>query len=411
MGLNPYCTAAPERFPRRPRGGRRHNGGSSRDVPALDLHSQRIAHFPALTGLRGVAACAVLAFHLWQFVGGPRLWLGAEAWGYPAHALAATGFLGVDLFFVLSGFLLGLPFLAAVRGERPWPRLPTYLVRRARRVLPALWAQIALLALLWGAFAGAVPFDLRTALLHATFLQHWVTDPGQVNPVYWTLPVEWWFYFLLPFAALAFRWVRWWLLLALVVAGVVLFRLQCHAWLADGLFGVWSGYGQIMLLRARFDQFFLGLLAAWFHLGLPGTRWGRAVAVASAIAGLVALAPSLALRGDLFVRADYPWVLWHYTLTGALMASLVYGSAGAVPWVEKLLANRAMSWLGLVSYSIYLWHYPVLEAVRRVIGFDAGRQAMAAAAAVAATLAVSWLSYRFVEAPFLREPAGGRAPS
>ena len=139
-----------------------------------------------------MAAVAVMLFHLWQFAGGPQAWIGGEAHGYPLHAMVATGFLGVDLFFVLSGFLLALPFLVAARGERPVPRLGTYFVRRARRVLPALWVQIAVLALAGLLMAGKWPFDLRTALLHGLFLQHWVTDPGAINPVYWTLPIEWW---------------------------------------------------------------------------------------------------------------------------------------------------------------------------------------------------------------------------
>jgi peptidoglycan/LPS O-acetylase OafA/YrhL len=372
----------------------------------LDAHSQRIAYFPALTGLRGVAAGAVLVFHLWQFAGKPE----ASLAGYPLHGLAQCGYLGVDLFFVLSGFLLGLPFLAAVRGLRRWPSLGTYLVRRARRVLPALWVQIALLFGLGWLVAGAPPFGLKTALVHALFLQHLVRDAGVINPVYWTLPVEWWFYFTLPVLALGFRWMRWWILLAGVLLFVVLFRLWCAEWLAEGRWDIGFNYGSIMHLRARYDQFFLGVLAAWFHLAAPAAARVRGALAGFALLGLLALVPSLAARGDLFIRADYPWLLAHYTVVGTLLAALVWGAAGSVRWLDALLANRLVAWLGLISYSLYLWHYPVLSTVQRLGWLEPGRRSLGVLAALGGALLVSWLSYRFVERPFLQEyGANGRA--
>jgi peptidoglycan/LPS O-acetylase OafA/YrhL len=371
---------------------------------AVDTHSQRIAYFPSLTGLRGIAALSVTVFHLWQFVGRPTLWLGGVERGYPLHALAACGFLGVDLFFVLSGFLLALPFLAAVRGERPWPALPTYFARRALRVLPALWVQIPLLFLAGWVVLGRPPFGLRTALLDGLFLQHLVSNPGVVNAVYWTLPVEWWFYFTLPFAARAFAYVRWWLLLAAVLVWVFVFRLWCWEWLYEGRWDVGFNYGAIMFLRARYDQFFLGMLAAWFHLATPKRARWRSLPGALALIGMIALVPSVAARGDLFVHADYPWVLVHYSVVAFLLAALVYSAAGGVRWLDRLFANATVCWLGLVSYSLYLWHYPILEWMQRAHAFDNGRAPLAAVLALVVALAVAWLSYRFVERPFLREP-------
>lgn len=364
--------------------------------------SQRIAYFPALTGLRGAAATAVLCFHVWLFLGQPHLWIGNDRYGYPLHALAACGYLGVDLFFVLSGFLLALPFLAAVRGERTWPTLATFFVRRARRVLPALWVQIALLFVLGLLLSGTVPFGLRTALLHGLFLQYLVKAPGEINPVYWTLPVEWWFYFTLPLAALTFRYARWWLLLAAVLLGVLLFRLQCHAWLWEGRWDVGFNYAEIIHLRARYDQFFLGVVAAWFHLATARSCRLRGAVAAVGLLGLLALLPSLAPRGDPFVQADFPWVLVHCSVVGVLLAAFVYGAAGGVRWLDALFANRVANWLGLISYSLYLWHFPILDLARRMHGFEPDHRWSGATLALAATLLVSWLSYWFVERPFLR---------
>jgi peptidoglycan/LPS O-acetylase OafA/YrhL len=74
-----------------------------------------------------------------------------------------------------------------------------------------------------------------------------------------------------------------------------------------------------------------------------------------------------------------------------------------VRWLDTLFANRFVAWLGLISYSLYLWHYPVAVDAAGPGLVRAGSRALGALLALGASLLVSWLSYRFVERPFLRE--------
>lgn len=136
-------------------------------------------HIASLTGLRGAAACAVMLFHLWPYLGSPPLYLGPSVGGYPLHALAAVGYLGVDLFFVLSAFLLAIPFFRWANNQGPWPSLRRFFVHRAKRVIPAFWAQILILVVIGWWYASEAPFSVRTAFLHAFFCSIWRTIPAR----------------------------------------------------------------------------------------------------------------------------------------------------------------------------------------------------------------------------------------
>ncbi len=362
--------------------------------------SSRAQHLPALTGLRGVAAAAVLIFHLWQFAGGPQFTVPGV--GYPLHALAAAGWLGVDLFFVLSGFLLSQPFLAANAGLAPWPAIPVYVLRRVRRVIPALWLQIAVLLVLGLAWDSARDFGISAALVHGLFLAPWVRDPAVINPVYWSLPVEWWFYFMLPVVCWVLGRSRWWLVLALVLVSVLSFRALCYEWLIEQRTGVFA-YPSIIGLGARWDQFTLGILAALAHRHVDVAGWQRAWAFWVGIAALVAFVPWLITRGDIYVRVDYPYLLVHQTWVALLLAMVVFGAAGANSLPTRLLGSRVLRWIGAISFSLYLWHYPVLEMMQRQGLFDSLGTPMALLLALAISISVAWASWRVAELPFQRD--------
>jgi len=363
------------------------------------IERRRTAYVPALTGLRGIAASAVLVFHAWQFAGGPH-WT-VPGIGYPLHAIVGTGWLGVDLFFVLSGFLLAQPFLAANAGEGRWPALPAYVLRRARRVMPALWLQIALLFVLGLLWAGARRFDVATALGHGLFLAPWISDLPIINPVYWSLPVEWWFYFALPLVCWVLGRARWWLALALVLMCVVSFRLLCYGWLLDERTGMFS-YPAIIGLGARWDQFTLGILAALAHRHVDPAGWLRRLAFWGGLAALLVFVPWLFPRGDIYVQVDYPYLLVHHTWIGLLLAAVVFGAAGTASLGTRLLGARVPRWIGTISYSLYLWHYPVLEFTRGLGLYNSLGTTGATLLAIAASVLLAWASWWVAERPFQR---------
>lgn len=367
------------------------------------MHSQRVDYFPALTGLRGVAAGAVVLHHAWSFAGSPSMRLGSDTLSYPLHAPGALGFLGVDLFFVLSGFLLALPFLSAVNGTRNWPSLRIFAQRRARRVLPAFWAQLLVLTLVTAVVVGPSGIQPLAIATQALFVQELFPHLALLNPVYWSLPVEWWFYAWLPLLCWLFGRARWWLLLLLAVTWTISFRLQCMQWLFEGRDQLLFNIGAIDGLRSRIDQFVLGILAAWFHLRTAGdSRWRQAALIAALLVAVIG-APWLLSYVARFLDPADPWTYVHYTAMAALLAALVFGAAGTAPLAQILLANRLLSWLGKISYSLYLWHWPVLEATRALGVFERIGPAAAVAVGVAAALGVSAISYRWIERPFLHD--------
>ena len=158
-----------------------------------------------------------------------------------------------------------------------------------------------------------------------------------------------------------------------------------------------------MGLRARLDEFFLGVLAAWANLHTPRHSRRRSVAISIGALALVALLPSIAARGDLFVRADYPWLLIHYDVVGVLLALIVFGAAGAGRWSSVVLANRPILGLGMISFSVYLWHYPVFQWSVALGLWGYTSRFTAAVIVVLATLAIAWISYECIESRFLRK--------
>jgi len=372
------------------------------------MSSDDKSYFPALTGWRGVAALWVLAYHAWQFVRGPALVVPFVGWDLTP--VVKGGYFGVDLFFVLSGFLLSLPFHRAdVQGDAR-PSLKHFWYRRCRRVLPAYWLQLAILlaALVW--FAPEPGISLRDALAHVLLVQNivpWPVPPvDPINPVYWSMPVEWDFYALLPLLVWLCLRGRWCWFLPLVCLFSIGFRVLSYASLSDDRLSALLGFHDVHELPARLDQFFVGMCAAAIVVRHPPGPWAARAWLGVGLAILAALLlHEAAPRVDFLARHDVPYLYFHHSLTGIAFGALLLGTAARGRRGAGLLASRLMLFFGGISYSLYLWHYPVLALVRDhagVHGFISLKVLWLVA--LPTILLVSWLSARYVERPFLREP-------
>lgn len=353
----------------------------------------------ALTGLRGVAALWVLVFHLWQRTGAPALALGPLDF----TPLAAHGYLGVDLFFVLSGYLIGGPWVAARLGG-PKVAIGTFWRRRFLRVFPAFWAQWIVLALLAALGPGGFPMGAGEALLSATLTSNLVDGVPTLNPVWWSLPVEWDFYLVAPLVALAFVTRRAlpralpWIVLACVAFRILTWWLIFH----QGMDWV-SLYRWVIELPGRLDQFALGMLVA--HALMLGRSGSDRRLLLAGVAVTLVLVWLLPRAGYVVDGALAPWLFFQFTLFGCAFAALVGAAAiSRSMLVRALLANRPMVFIGTISYSLYLWHYPVLDGLSRLAKANGTSTASWrwAALAVIASVAVSALSYALTERPFLR---------
>ncbi len=337
--------------------------------------SSALAYSRRLDGLRGVAISLVLMVHL----ASPTLPFSSEAWLATRRLVGWVGPTGVDLFFVVSGFLITSILLTC--RESPGA-LRAFYVRRALRILPAYYAFVGL-AFLLPLIRRAYPAlaDPWPTLL---FVQNWQLAfndgaPGWPNNILWSVSIEEQFYLIWPLAVYALSrrsLVR--VTLALIVLSVV---ARVVSWQLIG------GSAASFLTFCRLDGLALGALAA---LGCVPRRL-TLVMVASGVAYGLTTAVVMAAIDIGFVG----WLL--LVAFGKLAISLFYYAV-----MLKLggPANAAMVYLGRRCYGLYLFHAPAITFAG--FAFPAYRWGVALPiAGLLWTLAAAELSWRLIEAPAL----------
>lgn len=356
--------------------GRRHDPRRQRPAEGQDEPSATLARrrWPALTGLRGLAAAGVLLFHAFVLAGQPRDLPVPFAW------LFAHGWSGVDVFFTLSAFLLTLPFLQPEQAAGRPPASRAYARNRLLRILPAYYAQFAVLLVIGLAgMGGALGWDQLEAgqvAANLVFLYGVVPSVEPLVPPWWTLPVELAFYLVLPLFVRLLKPGRWqWLVLA-IIASLSFRILLMHAGLDRTQELAWIEH-----VPGRLHQFLVGMLAAYavVHLrersALPGPGPADLLAFASAAAFIALPALGLLVSSETFQGGPVAqpflasWHLFASIVVAVMLLALVAGASRA----SRLLSTGPLQALGLVSYSLYLWHYPVMLGLREALG---GREAI-----------------------------------
>ncbi len=378
-----------------------------------------VGQIAPLDGLRGIAVAWVVLFHVYALrgkLGDP--WVDLMASSPFLEPVVGAGYLGVDLFFLISGFLLALPWFVHAGEGRPAPSAHGFYARRLRRIVPAYYVQLVVL------FAVVLPLlagrgywrsDLYVyifnAVAHALFLHN--TTPltsgsMQMNGALWTLAVEAQFYLLIPLVAPLF--VRWgYAALAASFALAILWHIGVQSGL-DGLVAAEIAIGapwgwpestvRYLLLHqlpSYLVHFALGVVLgrawlAWRSLEQP--RIERALVAIGAACALAVLYRLVAINGLLL--GELSWIVPPLCL-GVL---LFWAVTTRIRAAYALLARGPLAFLGRVSYSAYLYHLPLL------LLWNAYARALPAWASLplyfAILIAISWLSWRFVEQPFLR---------
>lgn len=380
----------------------------------VSMLSEQPNHQLTLTGIRGLAAFWVYIFHVWFLSGKPEFKFNLAGYSVDLTPPISIGFAGVALFFVLSGFLLSIPFAEWGAGYRNRPSTGKYMLRRVVRVLPAYYVQLTILILIAAMTSGTVGIaDPLGLLQHLAML--FVPPPigtVAINGVWWTLPVEFSFYLALPLLSPLLQFRRFgWLLLASVVT-MWLWRHAMVVRLADApvsarVIASWQ-------LPGSFDMFGFGMLAAVIYVNLPRLpAWFNqsikhtGVSVV-AIVTLIAATYWLASDRHHF-WADYPiFYLWTPLVSLATVALVLSGTAGN-RLTNQLLGNRLITFMGLISYSFYLWHLPVINWMSNSAwlsnlagdGFW-GRLAVS----FTLSLAISFASYMLIERPCMKRWRG-----
>jgi peptidoglycan/LPS O-acetylase OafA/YrhL len=358
---------------------------------------------PGLDTLRAAAIALVFTYHYAIFVSRTATfgWLGDVGWT------------GVDLFFVLSGYLIANQLFAGMaRGESL--SLPRFYARRAFRTLPVFWLVLAAFVLFPAALGGRAPPPWWRFL---TFTQNIGLQPGTAFSHAWSLCVEEQFYLVLPALLAAGMWVAlgrvrltrahgWALMGALVALGIA---ARCVLWQAYGRPTDGHGDGYMAWIYfdtlCRFDEFIPGVAVAMlknFHRPV----WERLMARGNLLSavGAAAVFVMLTLTWNFYDIDGYGWGFF-MTGFGYSLNAMAY----AVLVAAALSPNaKALHWripgaerLALWSYSTYLSHKPlayfIAQQLKPLGVSDGARLAIIAGAC----LAMGGLLYKLVEAPFM----------
>lgn len=353
-------------------------------MPRSPHTSFRLGYLPALDGLRGVAVLAVMAMHA-----GVRQ--------------VAGGHFGVDLFFVLSGFLITAKLLEEWRHDAR-VRLRSFYWRRCVRLLPALLLMLVawIVYALWFEHGAGTFFAFYTLFYAANWAHAYHIDESYGLAHTWSLSIEEQFYLVWPPVLVGllrsgrsrpavFR------LLVVGVTAVALWR--AHLWRQGADFDrLYNG------TDTRADALLVGCALAFAVYSGGAKEWGRRLA-----------APCLLLVVCVLVFG-LPTALWlrdgGATALAVLIAVLIWSlvSPGRGGWVHPILESAPLAWVGKISYGLYIWHVPVFY----VVGWERPWSLYAALAVkVAVSFALATLSYYLVERPVRRwaKRRGGARPA
>jgi len=367
------------------------------------------SHFAALDGYRAIAALMVVITHVAYSTG----LVVTGTWG---HLLGRFDF-GVPLFFLMSGFLLYRPWVRAALELRPAPSHGRYALRRAARILPLYWLVVVVNL----CFLPEIqPVPAEQWWRHLLALQIYQPQ-GAIEGLSqtWSLCTEITFYVALPFLGMlalgrrrrspAAAWRRQLVLLGAMV--VVALAWNITKVTTDAL-PFSSGYW----LPAYLDWFAFGMGLALVEvrsrqpnppaLVRAAMTAARDQVTSLVIAGALFAVAVTPIGGSYDFTATGPWetLTKHWLYLGAALFFLLPGVMGGQQGVASALSSPLPHRLGLISYGIFLWHLMLLRMLVPALGmtFFSGGALLLAAVLLPLTIAVSTLTYRWVERPAQR---------
>ncbi|SEE91431.1 acyltransferase family protein [Pseudomonas deceptionensis] len=349
----------------------------------MTIHNKSIVYRPEIDGLRALAVLPVILFHA-------------------GFGLFSGGFVGVDIFFVISGFLITSILLREFEEGRF--SIVGFYERRARRILPALFFVIACclpVALIW-----MIPDDLKrlgqSLFAVMTFSSNFFfwkkTDyfsPGaEQQPLLhtWSLAVEEQYYVLFPLF-LIFCWRFGKAKLFWVVAVVALSSLAFSEW-------AWRNQpiANFYLLPSRAWEMLAGSLLA-FIPPVKSTSLRRGI-----IAEVLSLLGLCTILFSIFVYdGDVPFPSL-YSLAPVVGAALLIAFSSRENFAGRLLSNKFFVGIGLVSYSAYLWHQPLISF--QILILDSKNKFLSFSI-VLASLILAYFTYKYIETPFRTKKIAG----
>lgn len=359
----------------------------------LFINPAKSNHLAGLDTIRGIAVLFVVVYHCWALSNTPRFIVAANVlgdFGSLYRFIAGMG-LGVDIFFVLSGFLLSLPWHKAYYRHTSTPRFSVYIRRRLQRIVPPYWFMLGIVLLLWTnllvGWEGVVSrVGVFNVFMHLIFMQELLPISSSsfgVNGALWTLTLEMTFYLVLPFFVHLFVGRRWIAGMALTLGGSLVYLYLVRYSLEPivsaytstvAIYGVPESAIRVFLSHqflGYLPEFGLGMSLAnyWIfrdmyprHVWVSLLRSEAACVVATAL-GLLVLAFSLYHVLDI-EHSDF-YYLTNSILAAAGCALLILGCQATSPVLQTIFRFLPLRFFGVIGYSVFLWHFPLIVNAER----------------------------------------------
>ncbi|AWB89970.1 acyltransferase family protein [Homoserinimonas hongtaonis] len=359
-------------------------------TPLRALPSPGGTRFAGLDGLRAIAVVLVLVYHL-------------------APGALVGGFIGVDVFFVISGFLI-TALLLREHAATSTVRLGRFWIRRARRLLPAIGLLVLVTSAIAAVVGGDVVIGLGGQILGAaTFSSNWIALAGTTSYFdastpellrnLWSLGVEEQFYLVWPVVLLGLlvvprRWMRVTLLGATAVAAALLMA------------AMWSPGIDSTRLYYGTDTHSFGLLAgaAFAVASAGGLAFGRRASIALQAGGMLAIVGLVSLAIVMPADGALPY-LGGLALASALSVVAIAGATLDGSRTGAWLDSAPLAWVGERSFGLYLWHWPIwvlVTAIASDLRASTAGQWTIGGIALVLTVAATVASHRYVEQPIRR---------
>ena len=350
------------------------------------------AHIPALDGVRGVAVMLVFISHLHMILSPELTFREVTPWKFINRTFEA-GFMGVDIFFVLSGFLI-TSLLMKDRSTNQKNLFKRFYRRRALRLLPALYALLIadFFVSRWENFPGDIQW--RTTWHAVLFLNNWniVNNFGEAQNDLghlWSLGIEEQFYLIWPLTI--------WLLAKLKIPSKMMIPLILFASLVVMVHrtSLWNdGTSWIILYirtDTRLDSLLIGAMFAYVY---------RHFQVPSKILNSVATLSFLGLVYIKYVLDKSPFIFeMGWTIIALFAGFIILSVAEGVFFIQKVFTWRPLTMIGKVSYGLYLWHMPIFVLFGRHV--TSGSRPLRLLIGIILASVVTSLSWFFIEKPFL----------